>query len=189
MEDVNGEQVSQEQQPGEELGADAMAVEEARKRIHATLDAGEDPLNPSVEHEGHEVLERLHQRPAAKASREYPEETPGDTDSPQGTGQQSYLLPGRTGGHTYNSTKDSRVPGKLGGTGCAAAESTDALHHKRVRPGNRPGKNALGKKSFIFCVCACSGILLLTGVLLLQTGTLQQPLHCSNLAAIYTPRA
>eukprot|EP00971_Amphidinium_carterae_P028140 554049-Amphidinium_carterae.1 len=51
-----------------------MAVEEARKRIHATLDAGEDSLNPSMETEGHDVIERLqHLRPAAKA-REYPEE-------------------------------------------------------------------------------------------------------------------
>eukprot|EP00971_Amphidinium_carterae_P232677 4617535-Amphidinium_carterae.1 len=44
-----------------------MAVEEARKRIHAVLDAGEDPLTPSTDKEGHEVLERLHLRPAAKA--------------------------------------------------------------------------------------------------------------------------
>eukprot|EP00971_Amphidinium_carterae_P138651 2747303-Amphidinium_carterae.1 len=39
VEDVNGDLPSQKPQPGVVLGADAMAVEEARKRIHATLDA------------------------------------------------------------------------------------------------------------------------------------------------------
>eukprot|EP00971_Amphidinium_carterae_P159462 3161092-Amphidinium_carterae.1 len=42
MEDDNGETPSPEPLSGAVLGADAMAVEEARKRIHATLDAGED---------------------------------------------------------------------------------------------------------------------------------------------------
>eukprot|EP00971_Amphidinium_carterae_P238692 4738361-Amphidinium_carterae.1 len=67
MEDVSGERANQEETLGEEAGDDAMAVEEARKRILSQLDAGEDPLTPSVEREGHEVLERLHLRPAAKA--------------------------------------------------------------------------------------------------------------------------
>eukprot|EP00971_Amphidinium_carterae_P130812 2591456-Amphidinium_carterae.2 len=65
MKDVSGETASHDVSLGAELGADAMAVEEARKRIHATLDAGEDPLTPSADREGHEVLERLHLRPAA----------------------------------------------------------------------------------------------------------------------------
>eukprot|EP00971_Amphidinium_carterae_P192078 3811004-Amphidinium_carterae.1 len=67
MPEANGELANQEETLGEELGADAMAVEEARKRIHATLDAGEDPLSASAEKEGHDVIERLHLRPAAKA--------------------------------------------------------------------------------------------------------------------------
>eukprot|EP00971_Amphidinium_carterae_P294961 5856929-Amphidinium_carterae.1 len=60
MDEASGDLASLEVEPGEGLGADALAVEEARKRIHATLDAGEDPLNPSAENEGNEVLERLH---------------------------------------------------------------------------------------------------------------------------------
>eukprot|EP00971_Amphidinium_carterae_P218457 4336153-Amphidinium_carterae.1 len=67
MEDVSGSAANQDVLPGEGLGADALVVEEARKRIHATLDAGEEPLNPSAESEGHDVIERLHLRPAAKA--------------------------------------------------------------------------------------------------------------------------
>eukprot|EP00971_Amphidinium_carterae_P039673 779329-Amphidinium_carterae.1 len=46
MPEVNGVPASQEETLGEELGVEAMAVEEARKRIHTQLDAGEDPLNP-----------------------------------------------------------------------------------------------------------------------------------------------
>eukprot|EP00971_Amphidinium_carterae_P111402 2206534-Amphidinium_carterae.1 len=84
MEDVNGNSASQDVSPGEALGADASAVEEARKRIHATLDAGEDPLTPNADREGHDVIERLHLRPAAKASRETPEERLLDTEPPQG---------------------------------------------------------------------------------------------------------
>eukprot|EP00971_Amphidinium_carterae_P162523 3222107-Amphidinium_carterae.1 len=57
-----------------------MAVEEARKRIRAQLDAGEDPLSATVDREGHDVIERLHLRPAAKASRETPEERVLDTE-------------------------------------------------------------------------------------------------------------
>eukprot|EP00971_Amphidinium_carterae_P311301 6187361-Amphidinium_carterae.1 len=53
VEDANGDLPSQEPKPGAALGADAMAVEEARKRIHATLDAGEDQLNSQPDSEGH----------------------------------------------------------------------------------------------------------------------------------------
>eukprot|EP00971_Amphidinium_carterae_P014312 282814-Amphidinium_carterae.1 len=67
MPEVNGEPVNQEETHGEELGAAAMAVEEARKRIHSQLDAGEDPFCPSVENEDHDIIDRLHLRPAAKA--------------------------------------------------------------------------------------------------------------------------
>eukprot|EP00971_Amphidinium_carterae_P256401 5090926-Amphidinium_carterae.2 len=108
---------SPEQQPGVALGADALAVEEARKRIHATLDAGEDPLNNSVENEGQEVLERLHLRPASKASREYPEETPGLTDSPQGTVGKHNNLPGSTGKLDTLGCHQSCKDNKLGGSG------------------------------------------------------------------------
>eukprot|EP00971_Amphidinium_carterae_P149899 2971660-Amphidinium_carterae.1 len=119
MEDVSGEQ------PSPEDGADALAVEEARKRIHATLDAGDDPLSSQNDSEGHEVLERLHLRPAAKASREYPEETPGATDSPQGTAGNS---------HGKNS--------KLGNTGCAGVQLTD--NNSTHWLGYRPVANVLG---------------------------------------------
>eukprot|EP00971_Amphidinium_carterae_P016536 326639-Amphidinium_carterae.1 len=84
MPEANGELANQEETPGEGLGADAMAVEEARKRIHATLDAGEDPLAPNADRDGHEVLERLHLRPAAKASRATPEEELLGTEPPPG---------------------------------------------------------------------------------------------------------
>eukprot|EP00971_Amphidinium_carterae_P019295 380078-Amphidinium_carterae.1 len=67
MDDANAEQPRPGDSPGVELGADSLAVEEARKRIHATLDAGEDPLSSQPDSEGHNVLERLHLRPAAKA--------------------------------------------------------------------------------------------------------------------------
>eukprot|EP00971_Amphidinium_carterae_P191629 3802697-Amphidinium_carterae.1 len=67
MEDANGETPSQEETPGGELGDDAMAVEEARKRVHAALDAGESPLDFQPGTEGHQIIERLHLRPAAKA--------------------------------------------------------------------------------------------------------------------------
>eukprot|EP00971_Amphidinium_carterae_P335573 6471508-Amphidinium_carterae.1 len=84
MGDVSGEPPSQEDSPGEELGDDALAVEEARKRVHAALDAGEHPLLNQQDTDGHDVLERLHLRPAAEASREYPEEKFGSTGTPQG---------------------------------------------------------------------------------------------------------
>eukprot|EP00971_Amphidinium_carterae_P002713 53690-Amphidinium_carterae.1 len=74
MPEANGEPASQEENLGEETEDVALAVEEARKRIHTQLDAGEDPLTSTPDREGHEVLERLHLRPAAKASRMSPEE-------------------------------------------------------------------------------------------------------------------
>eukprot|EP00971_Amphidinium_carterae_P122578 2427001-Amphidinium_carterae.1 len=40
MDDANGEIPSHEANPGVELDVDALAVEEARKRVHAALDAG-----------------------------------------------------------------------------------------------------------------------------------------------------
>eukprot|EP00971_Amphidinium_carterae_P102166 2022284-Amphidinium_carterae.1 len=83
MDDVSGEPPSPGVKPGVEIGEDALAVEEARKRIHAALDAGEHPLHSQQDTEGHDVLERLHLRPAAKASREYPEEKFGSTGTPQ----------------------------------------------------------------------------------------------------------
>eukprot|EP00971_Amphidinium_carterae_P041071 806547-Amphidinium_carterae.1 len=105
MDDANGEPQNQEETPGEELGGDALAVEEARKRVHAALDAGESPLDFQPETEGHQIIERLHLRPAAKASREYPEEKLGMTGTPQGTnrnltggtGKETWRLPGSTG--------------------------------------------------------------------------------------------
>eukprot|EP00971_Amphidinium_carterae_P226794 4498074-Amphidinium_carterae.1 len=105
MDDANGEPPSQEETPGAELGGDALAVEEARKRVHAALDAGGSPLDFQQETEGHQIIERLHLRPAAKASREYPEEKFGLTGTPQGahstlpggTGQETWRLPGSTG--------------------------------------------------------------------------------------------
>eukprot|EP00971_Amphidinium_carterae_P226288 4488552-Amphidinium_carterae.1 len=60
MEDVNGEPQNQEETPGEEIGDDALAVEEARKRVHAALDAGESPLDLQHVTEGHQIIERLH---------------------------------------------------------------------------------------------------------------------------------
>eukprot|EP00971_Amphidinium_carterae_P268229 5321646-Amphidinium_carterae.2 len=84
MPEASGEPPSPEATLGEEVGGDAMAVEEARKRIRAQLDSGEDPLTPTVEREGHDVLERLHLRPTAKASRDTPEEKCLGTDISSG---------------------------------------------------------------------------------------------------------
>eukprot|EP00971_Amphidinium_carterae_P309966 6159740-Amphidinium_carterae.1 len=67
MDDANGETPSHEATPGVELGVDALVVEEARKRVHAALDAGESLLDFQQETEGHQIIERLHLRPAAKA--------------------------------------------------------------------------------------------------------------------------
>eukprot|EP00971_Amphidinium_carterae_P172508 3419264-Amphidinium_carterae.2 len=117
---------SPEQPPGAALGADAMAVEEARKRIHATLDAGEDPLHSQPDSEGNAVLEKLHLRPAAKArhlSRVYPEEKFGDTGTPQGALTPNRPLPGSTG------RRHPRLPG------CTGMVLPD-------RPGGRPEKSA-----------------------------------------------
>eukprot|EP00971_Amphidinium_carterae_P305030 6061240-Amphidinium_carterae.1 len=65
MVEANGEPPNPEDQPGEEQGGTALEVEEARKRIHAALDACEDPLHKDAD--GHQIIERLHLRPSAKA--------------------------------------------------------------------------------------------------------------------------
>eukprot|EP00971_Amphidinium_carterae_P106705 2113625-Amphidinium_carterae.1 len=124
---------------GEELGADALAVEEARKRIHATLDAGEDPLTPNADREGHDVIERLHLRPAAKASRETPEERLLDTEPPQGTRFSQTLTPGCTG---YNDSTRFPTPrdGMLGCTSGTPLRRKPRLAEHQQRPRYRPGK-------------------------------------------------
>eukprot|EP00971_Amphidinium_carterae_P094997 1879719-Amphidinium_carterae.1 len=128
MEDANCEQVSPEETLGEELGADTMAVEEARKRIRAQLDAGEDPLSATADREGHDVIERLHLRPAAKASRATPEERILATEPSS-----------RRQGATTFWKCDEGQPGCTGRT----------LITQSTRPGDRPGKKALGKKVFL----------------------------------------
>eukprot|EP00971_Amphidinium_carterae_P120294 2383641-Amphidinium_carterae.1 len=121
MPEANGEPASQEATLGEEAEDVAMAVEEARKRIHTQLDAGEDPLTSSPDREGHEVLERLHLRPAAKASRMSPEEKILGTE----------LLPGG-----LNPAET------LGGTSTRSSLRATATTTRGSRPGYRPGKKA-----------------------------------------------
>eukprot|EP00971_Amphidinium_carterae_P056013 1104778-Amphidinium_carterae.1 len=144
MDDASGEPPNPEQQPGEELGADALAVEEARKRVHATLDAGEDP--------GQQCGER---------GREYPEEMPGFTDSPQGTLRTVLLKPGNKkmfGGTSTSNANQSKLACKNSKLGCTIYASQNSKlctgyagkqttgTTRPPRPGYRPIKNALGKK-------------------------------------------
>eukprot|EP00971_Amphidinium_carterae_P210509 4176948-Amphidinium_carterae.2 len=74
------------------------------------------------------------------SNREYPEATLGDTDSPQGTGKQRHLLPGRTGGYTFDCSNDNRVRSQPGRTGCDDSVPTCAQHNNQTRPGGRPRK-------------------------------------------------
>eukprot|EP00971_Amphidinium_carterae_P271450 5386406-Amphidinium_carterae.1 len=111
-----------------------MAVEEARKRIRAQLDAGEDPLTATADREGHDVIERLHLRPAAKASRATPEERfPATESTPRVQGDQPSW---------------GRRQSKPGCTGINFTQN-------RARPGDRPGKKLIGRKVLVFFVILC----------------------------------
>eukprot|EP00971_Amphidinium_carterae_P296165 5882956-Amphidinium_carterae.1 len=141
MPEANGELANQEETLGEEPGDDAMAVEEARKRIHTQLDAGEDPLTPTAEREGHEVIERLHLRPAAKASRETPEVGFLGTETPPGDTRAQQPVPARDG--------------SLGGTGRPPLPQKPTHRTNCNRPGNRPGKHTFGNKLFPLILFVC----------------------------------